>query len=121
MFYRKVSTLLSIFIFRVVGKAMKIHKQQSELSELSVSGRAASVTRQSLRQRRVRNRTRTNDDDDTTEEVFAEHHDQCPTPPSNISHQLSRKFELEPCRYFEEKVFSALLDKLINRYQERIP
>ena len=96
---------------------MKIHKQ-SESSELSVSGRAASVTRQSMRQRRLRNRTRTNDEDDTTEEVFAEHHDPCTTPPAvgHMSHHLSRKFELEPDKYFEEKVFSALFDKLINRY-----
>ena len=64
-----------------------------------------------LKQDHTNNVSADDTEDATGEEVFAQHGDY-----ENYLKEeriLSQKFETEPSKYFEEKIFSALFDKLL--------
>ena len=57
------------------------------------------------------------DEDEGCEETYAEHGTYSKAQETRNSPLLSQKFETEPTKYFEDKIFSALFDKLLIRYK----
>ena len=123
-----------MLIFRVVGKSIKIlkPKKHSGSTNLSITGRQSSVLRRTGSLQRVRAGSRSSeikgaaddikeaaeaaDEDEGCEEVYAEHGTYPADPDTRQSPLLSQKFETEPTKYFEDKIFSALFDKLLIRH-----
>ena len=109
-------------MFRVVGKSIKIEKLKkasAAVPSLSVTGRQSSVVRRSASSQRLRGgqarpaaRAEAADTEDA-EEVYAEHGDSAALLAA-ASH-IPTKFETEPSKYFEDKIFSALFDNLLIR------
>ena len=130
-FYDKLylRLLLSKYLcFRVVGKAVKIQKQKREnefRTVLSVTGKQSSVLGRNGSLQRIKNQQKntklkqdnfvpaTDTEDTAVEEVFAQHGDY--EDHMKEERVLSQKFETEPSKYFEDKIFSALFDKLLLR------
>ena len=56
------------------------------------------------------------DEDEGCEETYAEHGTYSSAQETRNSPLLSQKFETEPTKYFEDKIFSALFDKLLIRH-----
>ena len=112
----------------MVGKAVKIQKQKREnefRTVLSVTGKQSSVLGRNGSLQRIKNQQKntklkqdnfvpaTDTEDTTVEEVFAQHGDY--EDHMKEERVLSQKFETEPSKYFEDKIFSALFDKLLLR------
>ena len=112
-------------MFRVVGKSIKIEKLKktsAAVPSLSVTGRQSVVRRsassQRLRGGQARPAARAEAADteaghEDAEEVYAEHGDSAALLAA-ASH-IPTKFETEPSKYFEDKIFSALFDNLLIR------
>ena len=91
--------------FRIVGSPVKIEKSKvRENKNLSVTGRQTRVLKRNGRDRDVGCEDR--------EEVFAEHGEYKDSQQKRVV--VSQKFETEPSVYFEEKLLSALLDRLMS-------
>ena len=109
-------------IFRVVGKSIKIEKPKKysgSTANLSITGRQSYVLRRTGSLQRVKTRHTedvANTEEEGVEEVYAEHGSYSNNPQTIGSPLTSQKFETEPTKYFEEKIFSALFDKLLIRY-----
>ena len=65
---------------------------------------------------RVKAGVQAEDEDQGCEEVYAEHGEYSATPDTSQSALLSQKFETEPTKYFEDKILSALFDKMLIRH-----
>ena len=113
-------------MFRVVGKSIKIEKLKKAspaVPSLSVTGRQSCVVRRSASSQRLRGgqarpaaRAEAADTEaghEDAEEVYAEHGDSAALLAA-ASH-IPTKFETEPSKYFEDKIFSALFDNLLIR------
>ena len=88
---------------------------------MSITGRQSHVLRRTGSLQRVKAGSRHEDvakegEDEGCEEVYAEHGTYSSTPDKCQSPLLSQKFETEPTKYFEDKIFSALFDKLLIRH-----
>lgn len=91
--------------FRIVGSPVKIEKSKvRENKTLSVTGRQTRVLKRNGKDRDV--------GCEDKEEVFAEHGEYKDSQQKRVV--VSQKFETEPSVYFEEKLLSALLDKLMS-------
>ena len=123
---RAVGGRCSWHLFRVVGKSIKIEKLKkasAAVPSLSVTGRQSSVVRRSASSQRLRGgqarpaaRAEAADTEaghEDAEEVYAEHGDSAALLAA-ASH-IPTKFETEPSKYFEDKIFSALFDNLLIR------
>ena len=104
---------------------------------MSITGRQSSVLRRTGSLQRVRAGSRSSeikgaaediketaeaaDEDEGCEEVYAEHGTYSADPDTRQSPFLSQKFETEPTKYFEDKIFSALFDKLLIRHGSLLP
>ena len=120
-------------MFRVVGKSIKISKpkKNSGSTNLSITGRQSNVLRRTGSLQRVKVGSRETkgasedikdaaeaaDEDEGCEETYAEHGTYSSAQETRNSPLLSQKFETEPTKYFEDKIFSALFDKLLIRYK----
>ena len=111
---------------RVVGKSIKIEKLKkasAAVPSLSVTGRQSSVLRRSASSQRLRGgqarpgaRAEAADTEaghEDAEEVYAEHGDSAALLAAAA--HIPTKFETEPSKYFEDKIFSALFDNLLIR------
>ena len=111
---------------RVVGKSIKIEKLKkvsAAVPSLSVTGRQSSVIRRSASSQRLRGgqarpgaRAEAADAEaghEDAEEVYAEHGDSAALLAAAA--HIPTKFETEPSKYFEDKIFSALFDNLLIR------
>ena len=124
-----------IHILRVVGKSIKISKpkKNSGSTNLSITGRQSNVLRRTGSLQRVRikgaasseikgaaedikDAAEAAEEDEGCEETYAEHGTYSSAQETRNSPLLSQKFETEPTKYFEDKIFSALFDKLLIRY-----
>eukprot|EP00090_Calanus_glacialis_P014050 TRINITY_DN22680_c0_g1_i1.p1 TRINITY_DN22680_c0_g1~~TRINITY_DN22680_c0_g1_i1.p1 ORF type:complete len:641 (-),score=123.37 TRINITY_DN22680_c0_g1_i1:187-1920(-) len=123
--------------FRVVGHAVTLSKQKNprnkEDTNLSITGSRSNVARRNalLQRKKItrKNKSLNNNDpnanisDNTghgdVEETFAEHGDYKDSD-KDQRFVVSQKFETEPSKYFEEKLFSALFDKILTEIAEEI-
>ena len=121
----------------MVGHAVKLSKQKyprnREEGNLSITGSRSNVARRNslLQRKKVTRKTKylnNNDpngnisDIDTkadVEETFAQHGDYKDME-KDQRFVVSQKFETEPSKYFEEKLFSALFDKMLTEIAEEI-
>ena len=119
-------------MFRVVGKSIKIlkPKKNSGSTNLSITGRQSNVLRRTGSLQRVKVGSRemkgaaedikdaaeAAEEDECCEETYAEHGTYSSAQETRNSPLLSQKFETEPTKYFEDKIFSALFDKLLIRH-----
>ena len=119
-------------MFRVVGKSIKISKpkKNSGSTNLSITGRQSNVLRRTGSLQRVKVGSRemkgaaedikdaaeAADEDEGCEETYAEHGTYSSAQETRNSPLLSQKFETEPTKYFEDKILSALFDKLLIRH-----
>ena len=93
------------------------------MPSLSVTGRQSSVLRRSASSQRLRGgqarpgaRAEAADTEaghEDSEEVYAEHGDSAALLAAAA--HIPTKFETEPSKYFEDKIFSALFDNLLIR------
>jgi len=123
--------------FRVVGQAVKLAKQKhprtSDDTSLAITGSRSNVSRRNalLQKKKSMRKTKYLNNNDPNanvsdiaeqgdaEETFAEHGDYKDVDKSQ-KFVVSQKFETEPSKYFEEKLFSALFDKILTDIAEEI-
>ena len=83
---------------------------------MSITGRQSHVLRRAGSLQRVKAGAHAEDEAEGCEEVYAEHGEYSSTPDTSQSPLLSQKFETEPTKYFEDKILSALFDKMLIRH-----
>ena len=83
---------------------------------MSITGRQSHVLRRTGSLQRVKAAAHAEDEAEVCEEVYAEHGEYSSTPDTSQPPLLSQKFETEPTKYFEDKILSALFDKMLIRH-----
>lgn len=118
---------------RVEGRAVKLARERvgqggrasREENSLSITGRQSSVTRRGSsaaardRRQRLGRRARQvaggpGEQAGNCEEIFAQHGSYTEPNSEDSRIVVSQKFETEPSKYFEEKLLSAMFEKLLS-------